>query len=122
MSFLYNEIKSMENRDDDYIEEWMQLNTTINSMESWLKSMNISDKYKKILLCVIYIKIKNDVLSDSEHDKIIRKEVERFYPLMISQMINNNNDLFSLEIIRISKFYAAWLKKDKQILELFISN
>jgi len=117
---LYNEVKQVETRKDEFAQDWMQMDSTKENFEKWLVTIGIDVTNTKKLLCIIYMNSKiTQVLSCSDHDTTMKKEVTRFYPILLLHLQHGTEVSFKDDFVRIIKFYDAWSRVDKSLLKLF---
>ncbi len=124
---LYNELQLVESGQDEHVQLWMQCSATIAMMEEVLGLMNMDARHAKKLLSIIYMKVQDqDVFSESEHDVIMKREVNRFYPIFLNYLQNANYRGASTATVspkedttRVLRFFDAWRRADVKILESF---
>ena len=117
---LYNEVKQVEGGEDELVQVWMQMDSTKVNFENWLLTLDIDAGNTKKLLSIIYMNSQmTQVLSCSDHDTIMKKEVSRFYPILLRHLQHGTEVSFKDDVVRITRFYDAWSRVDKSLLKKF---
>ena len=115
---LGDKLTQLERESEEEFQRWMLLPSTIEGVQNVLESMNVHKNHGKKIISILYMHKYDDVFGENDHDVIMKREVQRFYPIFLSYL-NNQSDPPVNDVTRILRFFHAWRQEDVAMLATF---